>query len=416
MSFYIFNSKSKLLPAFCQPYNDEFLGSWLTRLSFDHGLSRSKLLALVGATGTSMSNWGVDRFLTDQKIGVLTDHTNCSYEDIKRTTLRHYENNLFLRAETSYVPSIWIVRSRRPSWEKRFDNTCGTLYCPMCFTKREVPVYYKKQWRLTLSFVCTDCNCYLRDFCPHCKNGATTMNVNEGGKNINEQLLTCGTCKKDISECDPQTAPKRILEMQKKFNAQLEGKLEDSKNAVEYYRVLYRFICLLTSRTGNAFDALIQNAYEINAVVNVRSEIASACLRSLSLNRKAEIFYVANWLVEEWPVRFVGLCNQHNLSSEQVLSYFTGMPAWFNEPLCNQLESYDAMVMNAPEPQQDLYMHSALYDYKCSREFDYDENPDEHYYNTDGLPGYNKYRNRNDFCANDILIQQLKKGMNMYQS
>jgi len=72
------------------------------------------------------------------------------------------------------------------------------------------------------------------------------------------------------------------------------------------------------------------------------------------------------------------------------------------------------MLITAPDHQQDRYMHSAFYNYRCSKDIDYDDNPDEHYYETDGLPKDNVYRRNSKYCANDIILQQLKKSMNIY--
>nr|WP_067054264.1 TniQ family protein [Mucilaginibacter sp. L294] len=213
MSFSVFGNKSRLLPAFSKPYPDEILSSWLTRLSFDHGLNNARLLKML-LDKKDTNNWHVDRSFNDEQVAALAAYTNCSPDEIKNTTLLSYENRLYEPQSKSMVPSTWTPKKHtsKKVCPKVHKEHSGLFFCPGCLSRPNRPVYFRKQWRLAISFVCPGCGCYLKETCPHCKSGGSSrcMKLKESlDKTIDEYLLACHQCQEDISQCMAEVAPEQ---------------------------------------------------------------------------------------------------------------------------------------------------------------------------------------------------------------
>src|ERR1700754_2088326 len=256
MSFSVFEKNSKLLPAFCQPYPNEALSSWLTRLAFDNGMNRSLMIANFDlGIHHEKTALNIDRIREVEKIDLLSSYTNCSVAGIRNTTLHTYENKLFAKRPDGVIPAKWItinnVRARhcinKNTYTKGKDNV---LFCPSCLSDRSQPVYYRKSWRLSVSFVCPDCGCYLREACPHC--GLPSSNMNKLDEmpdydSIDEYLLACGSCKKDISDCVAEPAPAHIIKLQKHINEYLDQPYNVTERySVGYFRVIHGLVRFLS--------------------------------------------------------------------------------------------------------------------------------------------------------------------------
>jgi hypothetical protein len=242
MSFSVFGEQSNLLPEFSKPYADELLSSWLTRLSFDHGLNRSALIKLMGITcGQRSYDWSIDRLSCSKMFNQMAGYVNCTAKEIRNATVWCYENKLFSSYENKAFPGIWAAKRVMQGIRKE-SNKANMLYCPSCLAKPGNPVYYKKQWRLAVSFVCVECNCYLRECCPHCGKGSSNMNDLFSAykyETSGDYLLACGHCEKDISQCEPEPAPEHLIIIQQKLNTYLEQSYSSTpRYSVGYFNLL----------------------------------------------------------------------------------------------------------------------------------------------------------------------------------
>jgi hypothetical protein len=382
MRFNLLKTDSKLLPAFTKPYEDEALGSWLTRMSFGHGLTRACMLKLIGMdyNPSQLREWAVDRIISDEQIKILSRYTNTSKTEIWNSTVRYYENTLCDTATTNRnTLGLWTVKRNRAV--RSITSAPSTLYCPCCFSKPGVPVYYKRDWQLIVSFVCMDCQCYLKEQCPHCNMGPSRMNIIEYSgfmKSVDEYFVICHTCNKNISHCEPEPAPKHIIQLQKKINKYLRGNQIKYKS-IEYFKALHKISCLLLKDEDNPFYPIATEIFSAYNIVDCRQQITPQQLSMLAVKSQADIFYLADELLKDWPNPFIGLANKYDLYEEKVLNYFTGMPEWFTTPL------HDRLYASEPQmPLQDIYDPYLDYQrikYHCNTTSDYYYNLNEHYYN-----------------------------------
>lgn len=384
MSFSVFSDKSQLLPAFTKPYPDEVLSSWLTRLSFDHGLTQARLLKTL-LTRRETNNWNVDRSFSREYIETLAACTNCAASEITGTTLQYYAGKLYEPKSDEMIPGIW-THKRYISKGRLYDNgnsEFGLLYCPGCFKASDKPVYFKKQWRLAVSFVCPDCGCYLRETCPHCRSGGTIhceALAKAIDKTVDEYLLTCHECGGNISEVEPEKAPAHLVRMQKTIYQIMErGNGEIA--SVSYFSVLYQMVCLLLSRTKeNKLLGLIKDVYSRHSVPELNRHEHRQEIHEIQIKQRANLFYMAFWLLENWPHRFTDLCNTHRLKNLDVLAYFRGCPGWFLETMLENAECPNRNL--APDHFEIAELDKYTVRMKDERlnKFLYDYDPDDNFY------------------------------------
>ena len=420
MSYRIFEKGSNLLPAFSKPYPDESISSWLTRLSFDHGLRRSALLRLIGANPKrDLSSWGIDTLFNDAQIRTLTEYTNCSADEILQTTLRTYEGKLFDTTPIGSIPSMWLATKAGEKRLKQAGKGIGTLFCPSCFAKKDQPVYYRKHWRLAVSFVCIECKCYLRESCPHCKNGPSDMNNITDlpfGKTIAEYFLECGNCQCNISDCNPIPAPEHVIAMQHQILELINGKgTATYGGSVNYFKTLYKLTgILLGKRYWSCLSRMVDHLYKIHPhVVDLKPEIYSLNVRTLPLKLQADIFSIACWLMDEWPTRLIDMCTAFQVSSADLLPRLTDLPEWVNKMITDRLGEFSetkwrARIRRERPPLED---HDVI-QIQSNRESDYDIDIDEHYYLNQEVECAFKHLDRpldNTICTADIIFHQLRK-------
>src|SRR5690606_34709246 len=89
--------------------------------------------------------------------------------------------------------------------------------CPGCLRGDKKTPYYRKRWRLALSIVCPDCECYLYDCCSRCGSPVCFFRNSIGIKSHEtfKHWAICSNCKRDLRESELKQAPSDIVNMQK---------------------------------------------------------------------------------------------------------------------------------------------------------------------------------------------------------
>lgn len=384
MSFNVLERNSKLLPAFCKPYQDEALSSWLTRVSYGHGLQRSILLRLMGLECKSYTDWNIERYIDNEQINILAKYTNSQQAEIRNSTVKYYENSLFdASGKTPYTSRLWLVKTRRVVKSSSVLSHSGTLYCPSCFSRTGSPVYYKRDWQLIVSLVCLDCQCYLRECCPHCKNGPSRMNsldILDCKKTIDDYLLTCNSCDNNISHCDPEPAPVHIIQLQRKINKYLRGN-QIKCTSLDYFKGLHKISSLLLKQIeGNPFNDLIEDVFALYGIKCTRLQKISLRLQDLAVKKQADIFYIADQLLKDWPNPFLGLVRKRNLQL-RALNHFNNLPELFRKPLEVELADYEISDKKTCSSFIDPYLNSHRIECVRNEKCEYGYNQDEEYYN-----------------------------------
>jgi hypothetical protein len=338
MSFELFADDDKLLPAFCKPYADEILSSWLTRMAFCHGLTTVEFCKYALCRNLYAS-YDIDRIIKPKTIMIIAEKTDCTPREVEATTLRWYVNKLYTPSFVTNASEMWLLPSEQVRDYKKhtFYHRSGLMFCPLCLKTK---IYFRKQWRLTLSLVCLDCGCYLLDRCPHCKKGNSFMEVDSRDflkGNLDHYLLNCHHCKQDVTDCNIEMASEEILHLQQKLYNLVESNTENPLVSKKSYLRVLSFLCRLLLnplKGGFKLSNFVHDVYQLNNLpFNRWSKVLTDDLRRVTVRKRADMVAMAAWLLEKWPGRFISLCQNNEVRQDHVLKLFPSAPIWFRGPI-----------------------------------------------------------------------------------
>jgi hypothetical protein len=401
MSFSVFNKESRLLPAFSKPYPDELLSSWLTRMAFDHGLNVSELHEYIWPESNGHPD--IDRVITNKDIQVFADRTNCSFEEVYNTTLSYYKHKLFSSSHMMMAPDLWLIHSKRVNarWKNNYHS--GLMFCPGCLKKK---AYFKKQWRLAVSFVCNHCGYYLVEECPNCKKGSSlvdTVKEDLSDRTVQEYLVNCHRCDHDVTDCEPEIAPPGVVKLQQQLYDIIDyGVNEKVVYQSTYFSILHQIASLATGykKTDYKVRRLILDVYAVfDLPTDYFSSTEKIQLKELSVKKRATAIMLAHWLLEQWPDRLIMMCRKQGIVSHDLLPYFNHPPFWFWEKISYGL-SPGFNEKKIPSKQQDEY--TTILKGEITNNLEYDHDLDDLFYNADIYEMYSARDDEDeDYCSSD---------------
>ncbi len=170
-----------------QPFEDELLSSWLTRVAIEHKRKLSIFLSLyVKKEGSSISRTDIDFLYDENLFEALVTKSNLTKKDILKMSLRSEEGYLYSCKENNLYPPNQI----RKLVDKR--NHYGLMYCPKCLAEDKIP-YFRKKWRYQFYNVCTKHELFLTDRCWVCYERVNFSKIVH-----NKNLAICSKCEKDL--------------------------------------------------------------------------------------------------------------------------------------------------------------------------------------------------------------------------
>ncbi|WES96520.1 TniQ family protein [Chryseobacterium arthrosphaerae] len=283
------------------PYQDELFTSWFFRLSQAHGV-KSHSFAKYYFGKEQLWNRDIDNSASDYLKKVIVENSPLLDQDVENLFLTSYETILFeqrnLNGNTHGILPFGIYHRKR--------KNKSLLYCPSCIGKKP---YYKKAWRLSISYFCTDCKILLKDCCESCGNGISFHRLEQGNKHKIQAhpLDTCYFCTASLSSNWEDANNSQIL-LQTKINSIVkDGYSKEFQYSFSYFKVLH-IILLLISRKHNTWGRL-RNACEFE-FGPLPIEDGSWYLWSIT-NRRI-IFETAFRIIEDFPF-FQFLIQKHNL-------------------------------------------------------------------------------------------------------
>ncbi|RKR82076.1 TniQ protein [Mucilaginibacter gracilis] len=377
MSFAVLGNENKLLPAFCKPYADELLSCWLTRMAFNHGLTTKELCQYIWPNYSG--NPDIDRTISKAHIGILAARTNCKIAEVESATLSSYQLIVFNSLNIVYGQERWLI----PSKKARAGHCSGLMFCPACLKTQP---YFRKNWRLAISFACTSCGCYLCESCPHCGQGNSFIDVAEcnfAEQTLRAYLLNCHHCGKDVTECTPEIAPPAFVKLQQQLYDVIDHGLHDQMVYTEsYFRVLHHLASLMITAKHSALKIrrFADQVYRQNSLPIERFKGERLEIRNLPLKQRTHAIKAAHWLLQEWPHRFIEIALNNHLKRKDVFDEFPNAPFWFWEPL------YYGMGASLPVQTERLSFDNfdlctARLKEEPIQPPDYDFNIDEAFYN-----------------------------------
>ncbi|MCZ8354120.1 MAG: TniQ family protein [Cyclobacteriaceae bacterium] len=312
---------------YVQPNRDELLTSWLVRNS---RAQLTKVHTFCSSNWPALEVWNrdVDRFPNPLMLSMLAYYTDTKFKVVYETTLKSYTGKLFESdavTHSNYILPTGIWHRKR--------KLKGLLFCPKCLASDGEQPYYRKVWRLSMSFVCSKCKVELLDSCPKCHSPIAFFRNDFISKSDipRSNLNNCSSCGFNLTMAKSNIAKKNEVEAQLLLEQYLVvGRLKD--NPPKFYDVVLHLIWTLTSRNKRLtrFQIRVNNTNPI--FKKYRKKMPKKKLNLFSLYNFKErkiLFNISIWLLADFPYRLLKLMLETNTTSKAILGEDKKLPFWF---------------------------------------------------------------------------------------
>lgn len=312
-----------------RPRADETMTSWLLRIAEAIGIPFQDLCRSAWL-GRKVQQSNLNRCPSETIISALMVVTGRGREAILATTLGSLEGVMFQGALESRTQ--WVLPS-----PKGKGNTGLQQFCPECLAEDEKP-YYRLSWQLAFVTGCPrHANRSLLDACPSCGHPLDPAH-NEAPKVRNQPDLPithCRKCKLDLREAIGMRAdsngplPSRIDLMGQRLQARMlvglkSGWIElggnDPIHSCLGFDGVHQIVKILAAK---------RSAPRLWSVIGRRLGLDGENLwqfigangnwfESLGVAQRRLLMGMTAWLLEEWPNRFVSVCQEAKVWSNHI--------------------------------------------------------------------------------------------------
>jgi TniQ len=302
-----------------KPKPDELFSSWLIRLAEMYRMRLSDFLQFLGIASHFHSS-DIDRLAPEELIRLVAMMTGTDLEDARRT---------LLRTRVRLFP-VDQVQTESPSWawliplghSRRSGRIAGFQFCPVCLAS-DTP-YFRWQWSIALWCCCPVHNVLLADTCPCC---AATIHPSRGGllgamRALGDDdpvhLARCTNCAFDLRRAQVQPAPDLLVQKQISYEEFLKSGGEGTE-VIEFFAVLRHIVSLIfgENRALEEFRqvvARLSSARRVDRPVPYEPDVELLTFEEADVLTRSHVLWAANWLMEEWPARFVECCREAEVS------------------------------------------------------------------------------------------------------
>ena len=145
-----------------KPYEDELLGSWLTRIAIaHHTLPWTFCNIHFPQYKNTIFSRDIDIWAPLDLIKSISLKSGIKADNIFSLTLKSYGGYLNEDITSATNNNLILPVTAR----KRVNNAYGQKFCPLCLRER---TYFKKTWRLAFYGICHIHKCFMHDKCQNC--------------------------------------------------------------------------------------------------------------------------------------------------------------------------------------------------------------------------------------------------------
>ncbi len=318
----MFEDKSKIIPGLVPPFDDELLSSWIYRLSIEHKIKPQTF------TSFYFKNYNfwcrdIDKFLPKNVIETISEITNLSIFEVSQLQLDFYSNKLFENILPSYtdgLTNIGIYHRKR--------NRFGLLACPLCLDENQ---YFKKNWRLMTSLVCTKCSCHLIDKCQNCAAPIVFQRLEIGNKNdfLNKPIYLCWKCNFDYRKKVTYTNDNLlIIEYQNYIDKLLiKGFNEKYNYSFLYTKVLLLFFHKIVTNSKNW--SRIRNGFMKEYNLYSNDFFDSKMIYNTTLEFRSQSLPLIYLLLNDIENKFIPFCQKNKIRYTDFSKDNKDLPFWF---------------------------------------------------------------------------------------
>lgn len=331
-------------PLHPQPIPGEILSSWLTRVAVANGMTVQRL-CWESWSHRDLLMGDLDRNPPSELLDEMARRSKAPRDALQSMVLSSLEGRLLetFPSRKGWVP--WILPA---SVRKR--RSFGTQFCPDCLAEDEKP-FFRISWRLGFVTACLRHNRTLLDRCPSCKQGLRSLGLVYGQRRgaLFLPIHFCRTCGVDLRSTGVggcQNADEGVRALQAGFSGAIEEGWYDLPGTgpiptIPFFRGVHQICKMLCSngRLGGFREAaldLMSGPPQDLSIVTGRSKAALFEIQSCWVRHR--VMVMANWVLQEWPERFIAVCQQAKLPGARVLGDFRGdAPYWISRPVQESL-------------------------------------------------------------------------------
>lgn len=306
-----------------QPYEDELLSSWVTRVALSYYITPAELfskhLIKYQAYKRDLDIAKLDDGFWDR----LSHLSQLSVPALKDMQILDLEGKLQEKIHTNQR-NRWIIASSGNLYPKKRKSN-ALRFCPLCLKEKGC---YSKNSKLLFVNVCTQHQVYMKDACPKCNSLILPIRI-EPPKKAHE----CFRCGHDLSKTTTTCASTLELEAVK-FSKNVLSKdiflnQKVKRAAIDYFTVMH----LLVKNLHKLYpkDILFEQ-FKFN---HNKKDTLSPYLFSQSPAYLSQLIAIAyTLLIKEWDGKLLEFLKRHKLMyASQLLNkrenvYFM-IPDWF---------------------------------------------------------------------------------------
>lgn len=342
--------ESSMLPIHPRPQKDELLSSWLIRLSLSNGYCSHTFFKHVLGYDKEIWTRDIDRSATKEFIALLSKETGQTIEQVNKLCLRSLVGYLFEELKEN-AKSHWILPL---GIRHRIYTHNGMQCCPVCL--REKVVYFRLHWRLSFYTICEKHHCLLIDHCPNCKKPIDFRRHAIGAKReypAIHNLRLCGYCLYDLSKASivyPNKNEKIIIAPYIEFiKNYIKGTWNLSlspASSLPYYNGIWVLSSWLAGRKSKIIMDLLR--YYSRVMFKKTINTHNNEFEYLSLEERFNLFILTFWFIDDWPKRFIRICNDANINKSDFTDYYLNLP-FFLLSLINEKFNKSQYIPNKNE-------------------------------------------------------------------
>lgn len=308
------------------------MSSWIVRLALSHGL---KPKPFTTALWPNLIVWGPDIDLSSKELimTTLAERTNTPIERVRAMTLAAYEGWLFEKLAPK-GPTKWILPRNIRERSQRF----GLQFCPWCLSE-DKESYFRRNWRLSFIVLCRKHKCLLLDRCPTCGDAINfyLAALNDRYKVLPYSLTECHHCKVDLRNAATRKYLSPVLPQEIGFQESLLYILMRGWVEIPYYGPVYSHLYfyalyhIISRFIDSKRAADIQKNFANYFGSQTFTRISSKHLEFEQLNvaERRGLLVAAQWLLDDWPNKFIEFCKQNRLRSSFLIRSRNDLPFWY---------------------------------------------------------------------------------------
>lgn len=328
-------TSGSLWPIHLKPIEGEILSSCLSRIASAQGLTLNQFLKMCLPSPVGVG-FDIDAITEPRFFDAICAGTGIAQRDLLRTTFLPDQGRIYSGNDLLHAP--WIVPLRLKS-----PTQPGLPFCPGCLTCNSVS-YYRKHWRYGFFSVCPE-HGLLETHCSRCGHPFSYQGADRA-KRISIGTGLSSSCHRCNHRFMPGVSPtteeviSRVVQLQSDILDAMEvGWIQvPNKGLVHIHNYLHglRQIASIFHNTVGKQTALWVG--QQTGVSLIRDYVkASSALEKQTPQMRAFALFFADWLIQEWPMRFIAMMKSLNLTSAALLPTAVDRPYWMVDPAIEAL-------------------------------------------------------------------------------